>query len=318
VSKVNRARKARKVKVKAKRLPRFLSTLREEHRYFESLIEIAREQQELLASGGEADFKILEELLQYLTEYPEDYHHPREDILFARLREIDPESGVMLDSLLSGHEEIHNASSHLYYTVMRANSGENIRRKRLADSLDRFVQGYEKHIHDEDEIIFARALEVMTDQDWADVEGGMEHIEDPLFGKRVRRRYRHLANVLEARIGVAERDLVVAEYLTLGALIDSLMTISDATVNVGAIVRQKVNQTLQENLSATRDGFGSGEITEVLKLPSRYGDNSLRNLRNGFSESRDLLCRAVEDIRTPYNMRVDTLKDILREDWSRG
>ena len=296
-------------------MPEFLGTLRDEHRYFESLLDIAREQREFLASRGEVDFKILEDLLQYLAEYPEDYHHPREDILFDRLREIDSGSGAILDKLLAGHKEINRESNHLYFTVMRANSGEAIRKSRLADSLDHFLKGYEKHIHDEDEIVFVRAMEMLSDEDWADVEGGMEYVEDPLFGKRVRRRYRRLANVLEARIGVAKRDLAMAEYLTLGGLIDSVLTLSDATSGLSSIVRQKTNQTLQDNLTATRDGFDSGEIIEVLKLPSRYGGNSLRNLRSGFAEGRDLLCQAFEEIRTPYTMRVDALKDILREDW---
>jgi hypothetical protein len=47
----------------------------------------------------------------------------------------------------------------------------------------------------------------------------------------------------------------------------------------------------------------------------RLNENSLNNLRDGFQETKVLLRKAAEDIRTPYNMRVDTLKDILREDF---
>lgn len=317
MSKVSKASKKKTRKARqASAVPVFLRTLRDEHRYFESLLEIAREQQELLAAGGAVDFRILEELLQYLSEYPEDFHHPREDVLFARLREVDSATGEMLDKLLAGHEDIHTESKSLYYTVTRINRGEKVRKRRLAASLDRFLKGYGKHIHDEEEIIFSRALELLSEQDWTEAERSLAHVDDPLFGRRVRRRYRHLANVLEARIGVAKRDLVAAEYLTLGGLIDSLMTLSDATARLGSIVGRKSSQTLQENLAATRDGFSSGKITEVLMLPSRYGSNAIRNLGSGLAESKDLLCRTVDDIRSPYDMRVDTLKDILREDWS--
>ncbi|MCP5092036.1 MAG: hypothetical protein GY949_14045, partial [Gammaproteobacteria bacterium] len=293
-------------------VPEFLRALQDEHRYFQSLIDIAIEQQNLLEEDGDVDLDILQDLLQYLSEYPEDYHHPREDLMFDRLREVDPESGKYIDELLEGHESIHDASNKLYFKVMRTNNGENIRRDKLSRDLKQFIDGYEKRMHDEDDVVFVRAQKALNDDDWEALEEGLEHVEDPLFGRRVRRRYRRLANTLEARLGVAKRDLVVAEYLSLGPLIDGFITLSDTTVNIGYIVRDRTSQTFRENLDTTRDTLSSGKFIEIAKLPSRLNQNTFKNVRDGFHETKDLLSKAVEDFRTPYNMRVDTLKDILR------
>jgi hemerythrin-like domain-containing protein len=298
-----------------RQLPEFLRTLQDEHRYFQSLIDIAIEQHKLLEEKGDVDLDILQDLLRYLSEYPADYHHPREDLMFDRLREVDPASGKYIDKLLEGHASIHESSNKLYFTVMRANNGENIRRGKLARDLKNFIDGYEKNMHDEDGIVFVSALNAFGDDDWAQLEDGLEHVDDPLFGTRVRRRYRHLANVLEARLGVAKRDLVAAEYLSLGALIDGFITLSDTTVNIGYILHDRTNQTFRENLSATRDGIKSGSFVNVVKLPATCAGNALRNARDGLNETKGLVRKAVEDLRTPYNMRVDTLKDILREDF---
>lgn len=298
-------------------VPEFLQTLRDEHRYFQSLLDIAQEQQKFLAEGGDVDLDILQEVLQYLAEYPEDYHHPREDLMFTALRSVDPDSGRILDRLLAGHEDIHKESNRLYFTVMRANNGENIRRRKLAEDIRKFVDGYERHMDEEDNVVFLRALNALSDKDWNDLSEGMEYVDDPLFGTRVRRRYRHLANVLEARLGLAKRDFVAAEYLSLGALIDGMITISETTINLSYILRDRTGDTLRENVKATRDGINSGKFIEIVKLPSQLTGNSLKNLRGGFEDAKDLLSRAVEDIRTPYNMRMDTLKDILRDDWGR-
>ena len=189
-------------------MPEFLHTLQDEHRYFQSLIDIAIEQQTLLEENGDVDLDILQDLLQYLAEYPDDYHHPREELMFNRLRELDPASGKYIDKLREGHVSIHDAGNKLYFTVMRANNGENIRRGKLARDLKQFIDGYEMHMHDEDGIVFLRALNALNDDDWAELEDGLEHVDDPLFGTRVRRRYRRLANTLEARLGLAKRDLV--------------------------------------------------------------------------------------------------------------
>ncbi len=116
-------------------------------------------------------------------------------------------------------------------------------------------------------------------------------------------------------MGVAKRDLVAAEYLSLGALIDGFITLSDTSVNIGYILRDRTSQTFRENLDATREGFRSGSLADVVRLPTTCSSNALRNARDGFRETKDLVRKAVEDLRTPYNMRVDTLKEILREDF---
>lgn len=297
-------------------MPAFLKTLREEHSYFSSLLQIVSEQRKFIADGNEVDFQILQDALRYLSEYPEDYHHPREDLLFDRLQsKVGQRSGKMLTSLLRGHEQIHKESIRLYFTVMRANNGEDVRRSKLAEDLGFFVDAYDKHMRDEDDVIFRRALEVLDKDDWEALDEGMEKVEDPLFGTRVRRRYRHLANVLETRLGVAKRDLVIAEYLSLGAVIDNLVTISEAAAGLGMIVLDHTGQTFRENMSAARDTVGSGNIGKVARLPFALGGNAIKHLRSGFTESRELVSRAIDDVRTPYAMRVDTLKDILREDW---
>lgn len=302
-------------KSQTKSMPKFLATLRDEHRYFQSLIDIGREQLELLEKDGKPDLDILQDVLRYLAEYPEDSHHPREDLMFERVLKLHSPSSSQIDKLVEGHVYIHDMSNKLYVMAMRANNGENIRRKVFARDLRCFFDGYEKHMHEEDEIVFVRALAVLDDADWADLDARLEDIDDPLFGTRVRRRYRRLANVLDAKLGVAKRDLVAAEYLGLGALIESLVIISETTINVGFVVYDRTGQTLRENLATARDGIRSRRLTKILGLPFQLGGNSLQNLRGGIGEAKVIVSKAAEQLKTPYNMRMDALKDILREDF---
>ena len=200
------AQQAKVIEIQAiSETPEFLKTLQDEHRYFQSLLDIAGEQQKLLAEKGDVDLDTLQELLQYLAEYPEDVHHPREELLFNRLSAADPGSKEILNNLHSGHEDIHKESNRLYYKVMRLNNGERIQRVPLARQIERFVMHYEKHMRDEEEHVFEHALEVLNAGDWTSLQDSLEVVDDPLFGTRVRRRYRRLANVLRERLGVAKR-----------------------------------------------------------------------------------------------------------------
>ena len=300
-----------------KRIPEFLTTLQDEHHYFQSLLDIAREQQVLLEDDEDIDFNILQDLLQYLAEYPEDYHHPKEDLLLDRLREVDSASKIIVNRVLATHEDMHKEVNRLYYSVVRANNGEKINRLSMATDLKRFINGYEKHMHDENDVVFVRAFEALSAKDWKHLDATLDHIDDPLFGTRVRRRYRRLAGMLEGRLGLAKRELAMAEFLTLGAVIDGMMTISNTTIDLGHILFDRTGQMWQENLTAARDSVSSGELGPVISLPSQFGTNTFNNLRGGFREAKDLLCKAADEIRTPYNMRMDTLKDLLREDWRR-
>lgn len=158
---------------------------------------------------------------------------------------------------------------------------------------------------------------MLDENDWADLEQEMADIDDPLFGTRVRRRYRHLANELEGRLGIAKRDLVVAEYLSLGAVIDNMVTVSETVIELAGVVRENAGTSLRQNLTAARDGLASKSFVKIVRLPAIMTRNSLDSAKKGIAEARTLLGRAVEDVRTPYTMRVDTLKSILRDDWAK-
>ncbi len=297
--------------------PAFLSTLRNEHRYFQSLLDICRDHIDRLAAGSDTDLDVLEDALRYLAEYPEDYHHPREDLLFDRLRSVDRSSGPILDKLLSGHDTIHTDSNDLHHLVMRLNNGETLDRSLLAAKLARFVDGYETHMRDENEVVFTRAEQELDPEDWENLDAALEHVEDPLFGTRVRRRYRRLAAVLEARLGVARRDLIIAEYLSLGAVVDTMIKLSETGISIGYVAFDRSAKTWRENLATTRKGLASGRVTDAAKLPLKLLHNTLGNIRGGFSDSSKLLRDAVTDIRTPNDMRLDTLKELLRDEWGR-
>ena len=140
--------------------PAFLSTLYDEHRYFQSLLDIVREQQEMLEDGYRPHLSLLREALEYLADYPDDYHHPREDLLFDRMRNTSTDTQRALDSLIAGHDEINRESNRLYFAVTRACNGEDVRPRKLAEGLKYFVDQYEKHMQVEEEKVFSLAATI--------------------------------------------------------------------------------------------------------------------------------------------------------------
>ena len=70
-------------------LPDIVAMLHSEHRYMHALLDILEQQVEKLQPGRIADYPLMLDVVDYLSRYPDQYHHPREDLLFASLARND-------------------------------------------------------------------------------------------------------------------------------------------------------------------------------------------------------------------------------------
>jgi len=66
-----------------------IETLYSEHGYFLSLLDALEQEAEKLQPGRVPDYHLLLDIVDYLTHYPDQYHHPREDLLFAKMLSVD-------------------------------------------------------------------------------------------------------------------------------------------------------------------------------------------------------------------------------------
>lgn len=69
-------------------------TLHSEHQYFEFLLRTLEEEAEKLQPGKIPDYHLLRDIVDYFARYPDQYHHPREDMLFNNMLERDPPSSA--------------------------------------------------------------------------------------------------------------------------------------------------------------------------------------------------------------------------------
>ena len=69
-----------------------MKELREDHRNMSMVLEVLDEVVEHASSGKDPDFELLDEIMRYMTVYPDAVHHPKEDIMYAQLREKAPGS----------------------------------------------------------------------------------------------------------------------------------------------------------------------------------------------------------------------------------
>jgi len=55
---------------------------REEHEYFARLLRLLQKQVDVFHAGGVPNYALMQDIVSYLREYSDQFHHPREYVAF--------------------------------------------------------------------------------------------------------------------------------------------------------------------------------------------------------------------------------------------
>ncbi|MGE4534531.1 hemerythrin domain-containing protein [Halomonas sp.] len=96
-----------------------LERLHADHHRYAALLCILDRQLHVAACDEVPDYRLLARLCHYLTHQPEEWHHPVEDALFARLAGCHDESAELLAVLSEEHRRITRDGNELEVTFRR-------------------------------------------------------------------------------------------------------------------------------------------------------------------------------------------------------
>ena len=163
-----------------------------EHRHFTRLLDLLERQVAAFHADDQPNFELMLDLVSYLRYFPDRYHHPREDVAFARLVERDPALKPVIDRLLQEHRVIAAAGAELLKYLQQVVDDVVVERARVEAAAATYLVYYRRHMALEDSDIVPRAEQLLTDEDWQAVVAAIPHGADPLFGEDSDARYREL------------------------------------------------------------------------------------------------------------------------------
>ena len=166
-------------------MSKIMRQLRTDHSHVARLLGFMDRQLDLVKAGANADFALMEDAMRYVTGYADKYHHPREDLVFARLRERDKGLGSVLDSLEREHEALARKGAAFLSVLGRVVDGALAERADFEAQGRDYVAFLRAHMQREDTEVFPRADNALADGDWREIDQAMEVQEDPLFGRLV-------------------------------------------------------------------------------------------------------------------------------------
>lgn len=139
--------------------------------------------------GGTPDYDIVQGVVDYCLAFPDLYHHPKEDLVLAKLEARDTAAAEAVGDLRAEHEALGETTRHLAATVRRVLSEGEVPRETVHEVAAKFLGFYRHHIEMEEEKFFPAALEALTPEDWREIEAELGERQDPLFGQEPEERF---------------------------------------------------------------------------------------------------------------------------------
>ena len=82
-----------------------IERLSREHRNIERLLAVLERELEVFDRGDHPDYEVIRAIISYFELYPEVYHHPQEDLVFAKLKFRDPAAAAKVGDLALEHQK---------------------------------------------------------------------------------------------------------------------------------------------------------------------------------------------------------------------
>lgn len=171
----------------------------DEHARFSRLLDLLETQAMAFHAGEEPNYDLMRDVIYYLRHFADRFHHPREDVAFARLAERDPGLRLAVSRLLQEHRVITVAGEELLRRLDDIAADVVVERSAVEAAAVIYLVYYRHHLATEETEIVPRAAELLTPDDWAAVTAAVPTARDPLFGDDVEARYEELSRQLQAQ-----------------------------------------------------------------------------------------------------------------------
>ena len=179
-----------------------IERLSQEHRNIERLLAILERELQVFDRGDRPDYKVISAVISYFELYPEVYHHPQEDLVFAKLEIRDPAAAAKVGDLAREHQRGAERLRRVAHAVDNVLASREVLRQNFDTIVRDFIEHERRHIMMEDRDFFPAALKALEPQDWTEIASALTNPEDPLFSEAAEETF----DALRARILQLEQE----------------------------------------------------------------------------------------------------------------
>ena len=158
-----------------------IQILLEEHRNIDKLLLVLEHELEVFDRSEEPDYEILQAVIQYFQDYPESCHHPKEDMVFEKLKVRDSAAANSIGDVEAEHQVETKRLRRLVEAVEEILAGREFLRQTFHDVVHDFIEHQRQHMDKEERLLFPAAVQGLRPDDWAELDARLNDRKDPLF-----------------------------------------------------------------------------------------------------------------------------------------
>jgi hemerythrin-like domain-containing protein len=177
-----------------------LDRLRLEHEQLLRKLNLLESQYLEMCRGRTPDYSLMHSIIVYIQEYPEQIHHPLEDMMYSILLErVDDAEYVQ--KLVSDHTKMEEVTREIRESL-ESLPGCAACAGQLKQRLSEFLIGQRQHIYTEESEVFPLVEKALTQKDWERLQYMTPILDEPISGKRTWNDYQRLSREIDGMYGM--------------------------------------------------------------------------------------------------------------------
>src|ERR1700688_3929980 len=177
-------------------MPKIIDILLEEHQNIEKLLLILEHELEIFDSSGRPDYEILQTIIQYFQDYPESCHHPKEEMIFEKLKARDPAAAKRFGDVEADHGVEAKRLRSFALAVDSILADQEFLRESFHLAVHDFIEHQRQHLEKEERLLFPAAVKALRSEDWAEMDARLDDRKDPLFNSAVEEKFHNLQKTI--------------------------------------------------------------------------------------------------------------------------
>ncbi|MCP5082201.1 MAG: hemerythrin domain-containing protein [Alphaproteobacteria bacterium] len=166
-----------------------IDSIRNEHRTMARLLDLLEGQIDLFEKTDQPDYDLIREIIDYFLTFPDLYHHPKEDLVFRKLKARDAKSVEPFGELEELHEEVSERLHEFTRAVVNVLMEAEMPRDTFVSLARDFISGERAHMSAEEQHFLPVAANTLTSKDWREIEDVVSKFKDPLGADTMSHRF---------------------------------------------------------------------------------------------------------------------------------
>ena len=162
-------------------MTRIIETLREEHRNIEELLRVLEQELSVFDRNERPDYQIIQAIISYFQDFPDCCHHPKEDMIFEKLKARDPAAAESVGDLEAEHQNESKRLRRVADMIRSILTDHEVARQTFDDVMRDFIGHERKHMEMEERFLFSTAVDALRPEDWARIDARWSDWKDSLF-----------------------------------------------------------------------------------------------------------------------------------------